>query len=195
MSGGNLNQVQHYWLPLVIVGALVLLTTWLGQLSEQHPVQAGAAPGHNPDYFVDDLHATAYDVAGTPRYHLTASKMLHYMDNDTSTLESPVFLRDGPGVPRMTARSSHGLVSANGETVTLLDEVQVTQDSETGAPPMELTTEYLKVMPNADRLSTDKPVILQQGSSVLTGNSMAADGKARTLQLSGRVKGIYEIHH
>jgi lipopolysaccharide export system protein LptC len=121
--------------------------------------------------------------------------MVHYMDNDTSTLESPVFLRDGPGVPRMTARSSHGLVSANGETVTLLDEVQVTQDSETGAPPMELTTEYLKVMPNADRLSTDKPVILQQGSSVLTGNSMAADGKARTLQLSGRVKGIYEIHH
>lgn len=195
MIGSHWQQVQHYWLPLVIVGALVLLTTWLGQLAEKQPMQASVAPGHNPDYFADDLHATAYDVAGTPRYHLTASKMVHYMDNDTTTLESPVFLRDGPGVPRVTARSSHGLVSANGETVTLLDGVQVIQESQSDGAPLVLTTEYLKILPNTDRLSTDKPVILHQASSVVTGNSMAADGKARTLQLSGRVKGIYETHH
>jgi lipopolysaccharide export system protein LptC len=195
MIGSRWLQVQHYWLPLGIIGALVLVTTWLGQLAEQHPLQDNPAPGHNPDYFVDDLHATAYDITGTPRYHLTASKMQHYIDNDTTTLESPVFLRDGPGVPRVEARSNHGLVSAKGDIVYLLDGVKVTQASLAEGLPIMLTTEYLEVRPNSDRLSTDKPVILQQGTSVLRGNSMVADGKAKTLQLSGRVKGIYEIAH
>jgi lipopolysaccharide export system protein LptC len=164
-------------------------------LSDQQPLQGGAAPGHNPDYFVDDLHATAYDMAGTPRYHLTASKVVHYMDNDRTALESPVFLRDGPGVPRVTAQSRHGLISPKGEIVYLYDEVRMSEDGMAGGQPIEMTTEYLKIMPNDDRLSTEKPVILHQGSSVLTGNAMAADGKARTLQLTGRVKGIYEIRH
>jgi lipopolysaccharide export system protein LptC len=189
MIGGNW---QHYWLPLAILGGLVLLTAWLGQLAEQRPVQGNVAPGHNPDYFVDDLHATAYDIDGTPRYHLSASKMVHYMDDDTTTLQSPTFLRDGPGVSRVSARSSRGLVSADGEIVYLFGGVHMTEDNAAGGAPIELATQFLKVMPNADRLSTDKPVTLTQGTSVLTANSMSADGKKRTMDLRGQVKGIYE---
>jgi lipopolysaccharide export system protein LptC len=193
MNGGNW---QHYWFPLLIVGGLVVLTAWLGQLADRRPATANtAALGHNPDYFVDDLRATAYDVAGVPRYHLTASKMVHYMDDDTTNLESPVFLRDGPGVPRIQAESSHGKVSPDGKIVYLIDDVHVTQDSLSGGLPIDLTTQYLKVVPDADQLSTDRPVVLRQGTSVVTGNAMAADGKERTLELSGRVKGLYESHH
>lgn len=193
MSGGNW---QHYWFPLVIVGGLVVLTAWMGQLADRHPVAADtAALGHNPDYFVDNLRATAYDVAGVPRYHLTASKMVHYMDDDMTSLENPVFLRDGPGVPQVQAESRHGKVSPDGKIVYLIDDVHVTQDSLSGGPPIEFTTQYLKVLPDADQLSTDRPVVLRQGTSVVTGNTMAADGKERTLQLSGRVKGLYESHH
>lgn len=186
---------QHYWFPLAILGGLVLVTTWMERLSEQHPLPAqGPVVGHKPDYFVDDVRATAYDAAGVPRYHLTASKMVHYMDDDTTTLEKPVFLRDGPDVPRARAQSERGEVSPNGEIVYLIDNVHVTQDSQSGAPPMELTTQYLKVLPDADRMSTDQPVTLSQGSNVMHGNAMEADGKARTLQLQGRVKGVYETH-
>lgn len=193
MNGGNW---QHYWFPLLIVGGLVVLTAWLGQLADRHPVQTrSVSVGHDPDYFVDDLRATAYDAAGVPRYHLTASKMVHYMDDNTTSLESPIFLRDGPGVPRVQAVSDHGKVSPDGKIVYLIDDVRVTQDSLSGGMPVTLTTQYLKVLPDADQLSTDRPVVLKQGASVVTGNSMAADGKERTLELSGRVKGLYETHH
>lgn len=193
MNGGNW---QHYWFPLLIVGGLVVLTAWLGQLADRRPATANTAVlGHNPDYFVDNLRATAYDVAGVPRYHLTASKMVHYMDDNTTSLENPVFLRDGPGVPRVQAVSDHGKVSPDGKIVYLIDDVRVTQDSLSGGLPIDLTTQYLKVVPDADQLSTDRPVVLRQGTSVVTGNTMAADGKERTLQLSGRVKGLYETHH
>ncbi len=194
MTGDDWRQIQHYWLPLAIVGGLVLLTAWLGQLAEQRPTPVGAAAGHNPDYFVDDLRAVAYDVAGVPRYHLAASKMQHYPDDDTTTLEAPTFSRDGPGVSHVAARASRGQVSANGEVVYLLGGVLMTEAGRPGQAPLELTTEYLKIMPNADRLTTDKPVILKQGASILTGNAMVADGKERTLQLAGGVKGIYETH-
>jgi lipopolysaccharide export system protein LptC len=194
MSHGNWQQIQNYWLPLAIVGGLVLLTAWQGRLSEQHPIQAGPSAGHDPDYFVDDLVATAYDTAGVPRYHLSANKMVHYLDDNTTSLESPTFLRDGPGVPRVAARSSHGAVSADGEIVYLLGDVHMTEAGQGDQMPIELTTQYLKIMPNADLLSTDKPVTLIQGASVVTANSMLANGKERTMQLSGRVKGIYETH-
>jgi len=194
MTGDDWRPIQHYWLPLAVVGGLVLLTAWLGQLAEQGPTPVGAAAGHHLDYFVDDLRAVAYDVAGVPRYHLSAGKMRHYPDDDTTTLDAPTFLRDGPGIPRVAARASRGQVSANGEVVYLLGGVSMPEAGRPGQAPLELTTEYLKIMPNADRLTTDKPVILKQGASLLTGNAMVADGKERTLQLSGRVKGIYETH-
>jgi len=129
-----------------------------------------------------------------PRYHLSASKMVHYIDDNTTTLESPTFVRDGPGVARVAARSSHGEVSADGEIVYLLGSVHVAEDGLGGQLPIELTTQYLKILPNEDRLSTDRPVTLRQGDSMVTANSMMANGKERTMQLNGRVKGIYETH-
>lgn len=187
------SQFQHFWLPLVIVGGLVLLTTWLGQVSD-HPLQIGGGKvGHDPDYFVDDMKAVAYDAAGVPRYHLTVKHMQHFMDDDTTTLEAPNFLRDGPGVPRMEAHSDRGTISPNGDIIYLFNDVRMRQDSLSGDLPIEVSANYLKVMPNQDRVSSNRPVTITQGSSKLSADALKADGKARTFEMDGRVKGVYEV--
>lgn len=196
MNHGHLQSIHHYWLPLAIVGGLVLLTTWLGQISRGLPVPSAAGkPGHVPDYFVDDLKAVGYDVAGVPRYHMTAKKMVHFLDDDTTQLESPAFLRDGPGVPKVDARSKRGQVSPKGEIVYLIDDVNVTQTGMDNPLPIEMQTQYLKIWPNEDRIASDRPVVVRQGASVIHGNAMQADGKARTFDMESGVKGLYEQHH
>ena len=98
-------------------------------------------------------------------------------------------------MPRVVARAKRGEVSSHGNVVYLIDDVHVVQYSMSGGLPVNLTTQYLKVLPNADRFTTDRPVVLTQGTDVVTGDAMAVDGKKQTLQLSGSVKGTYETNH
>jgi lipopolysaccharide export system protein LptC len=121
--------------------------------------------------------------------------MTHFMDDDTTTLEAPRFVREGVGLARVVARSLQGLVSAQGDNVYLFGDVRMIQERQVGGPLLELATEYLWVQPESDLIRTDKPVVLKEGTSVLSGESMVADGRQRTLELKGRVKGIYENSH
>jgi lipopolysaccharide export system protein LptC len=195
MNGGGLQHARNFWLPLVIIGGLVVLTAWLGQLAQAPVPHGNGVIGHDPDYFVEDFKATAFDISGQPRYRLSAIRMTHFMDDDTTTLEAPRFVREGVGLARVVARSLQGLVSAQGDNVYLFGDVRMIQERQVGGPPLELATEYLWVQPEVDLVRTDKPVVLKEGTSELSGESMVADGRQRTLVLKGRVKGIYENRH
>ncbi|WP_165873503.1 LPS export ABC transporter periplasmic protein LptC [Parasulfuritortus cantonensis] len=195
MTDGPFQQASHFWLPLVIVGGLVVLTTWLGQLAEQPLPQAPTVLRHDPDYFVENFNATAYDVSGQPRYHLTAVRLTHYMDDDTADLIAPRFVREGAGVARVVVRSLRGVVSANGDTVDFIGDVRMLRERLQDGPPIDLTTDYLRAYPDRDLVVTNKPVLIKDGGGQLRGAAMQADGKQKTLELSGRVKGIYETRH
>jgi len=184
-----------YWLPLVIAGLLAAVSFWLGRLAQVPVSMDMGGFGHDPDYIVEAFQATAFDIAGKPRYRLSAEKMTHYMDDDTTVLEQPRFLREISGQPTWRAASSRGLVSSNGENVHLLDDVRIERDDGGQSPPLVLTTDYLWVIPEADILRTDKPVTLRQGASQVVAGGMEVDGKQRTLEFAGRVKGIYESRH
>ena len=195
MSGANLQHARNFWFPLVIAGGLVILTAWLGQLAQAPQARGDGAFGHDPDYFVEDFNATAFDVAGAPRYRLNAVRMTHYLDDDTAELVAPRFVREGgAGMARVVVRSLRGLVSPDGEDVYFLGDVRMLQERPNGGTPLELTTEYLRVIPDIDLIRTNKPVLLKDGRGELRGGAMVADGKRRTLELTGRVKGVYEIH-
>lgn len=194
MTGMAFMPARNAWFPLLIMVVLVLLTSWLGQLAQAPKSNGDGVLGHDPDYFVEDFNATAFDVSGQPRYRLNAVRMTHYMDDDTTTLEAPWFVREGAGMARVVVRSLRGLVSPEGENVYFLGDVRMMQEREAGRSPMELTTEYLRVIPDIDLIRTDKPVVLREGRSELRGGAMVADGRQRTLELKGRVKGVYENH-
>lgn len=181
-------------LPLSIILVLLVLTHWLGRLAEL-PVQEDMRGfGHDPDYTVEHFQAVAFDASGQPRYRLSADKMVHYMDDDTTTLDQPRFVREADTRPRITARSSRGLISPNGQDVYFLGSVVIEQEAASRQEAATLTTEFLHVVPDANLMRTDKPVVMHQGSSVVTAGGMKADGNRHTLELVGGVRGLYEKH-
>jgi lipopolysaccharide export system protein LptC len=188
----GLQSARDSWLPLAIVAGLVLATTWLGQLAEAPRARGNGPVGHVADYFVEDFSATAYDTGGAPRYRLNAVRMTHYLDDDSTELLAPRFSREGEGMARVVVRSLRALVSSDGEKVHFLGDVRMMHERLAGGVPMELSTDSLWVEPDQNRMATDRPVVVQDGRGELRGGAMRADGKARTLELTGRVKGIYE---
>jgi lipopolysaccharide export system protein LptC len=184
-----------FWLPVAIAGLLAVLSFWLARLAQMPAAMDMGGFGHEPDYIVENFQATAFDAQGLPRYRLAAGRMTHYMDDDTTALEQPRFVREIPGQPTWRAVARRGVVSSNGENVHLLDDVRIERRVAGQAVPLVLTTDYLWVIPEADILRTDKPIILRQGTSQVTAGGMEVDGKQHTLRLAGRVRGIYESRH
>lgn len=190
MHTSRLN--QPYWTPVAVATVLLLLTFWLGRLQQVDGVQDASGFEHVPDYIVENFNAVAFDAVGRPRYHLRAEKMTHFMDDDSTTLDRPEFSREQPGRPVLHGQAARGLVSSDGENIYLIDDVRFRQGPGASQAPFELTTKYLRIVPDADLIRTDKPVTLRQERSVVTAMGMVADGKQRTLLLKGRVNGIYD---
>lgn len=191
MSGSVLQHARNFWLPLVIVGGLVILTAWLGQLAKAPMPKTASPVGHVPDYFVEDFTATAFDAGGKPRYRLAAVRMIHYVDDDTTELQAPRFIREGEGQARVLVRALHGKVSPDGEQVDFTGDVRMVHERLANGAPMELAAEQLRVYPERDQMHSDRPVVLKDGRGELRGGSLLADGQQRLLELKGRVKGVY----
>ncbi len=180
------------YLPVSVVGLLALLTFWLGGLADKTLLVDDAGFRHDPDYIVENFVATAFDQQGFPRYALAAATMTHYMDDDTTVLESPRFRQHLPGAPLVKAQSVRGLISSNGDHMHLLKDVRLTRAAVAGTPETVMQTEYLHITPEAEQMRTDKSVLIRQGGSTLRADRWFSDGRKRSLELEGQVKGIYE---
>lgn len=185
---------QHpFGSPVLVAAALALLTYWLAEIAGE-PLTAGpSGPAGVPDAIVENARATAFDAAGQPRHHLLAERIRHYPAGDRSELDEPRFRSEQPGRATWRVSARRGELTGRADEIHLHDEVDVERRVPGVAEPIRLATQYLLVHPDAETFSTDHAVRLRQGSSVVdAAGGLRADGKARTLELIGRVKGIYE---
>jgi lipopolysaccharide export system protein LptC len=82
-------------------------------------------------------------------------------------------------------------VSADAKNVRLSGDVRL-ERTPAGAPPLLVETARLDVAPEQERASTDTPVTLTQGRSVVRGSGLVADNKSRTVSLLGPVRGAIQ---
>lgn len=180
------------WLPLAIVAVMAAMAHWLNHLASQPLPENDAAFRHDPELIVDNLVATAFDRDGNPRYILSAARMLHYTDDETTELTAPRFQHRSATSPTISAEAARGFISTRGDHVHLLDRVRLTRAATADTPELVLTTDYLQITPEAELMRTDRAVELHQGAFSMRADNMLLDGKARSLELKGNVKGMYE---
>lgn len=191
MTGGH----HVHWMPLGLVALIALLGGWLNQLAELPPVQDDAGFAHDPDYIVEHFNVQAFDNEGRPRHHLSAHRMVHYMDDDTSELELPHFRLTSVGQAPLEVRAQRGLIFGDRESVHFLGDVQAIREATRDQAAIKVTGEHLRVIPDAGILNSDKPVILSQGKSVIRAGGLYADEHNKRMELTGGVRGIYETTH
>ncbi|AEA62087.1 hypothetical protein LA03_21350 [Burkholderia gladioli] len=178
-------------LPILALAALAGVTYWLLQATLPPPGETVARPKtHSPDYFADNFSVTELDQSGATQYRLTAAKLIHYEDDETSQLTQPAMRAFQPGKPVVTATSKRGTVNGDVSIVDLYDDAKILRAAGAGDPPMEADSEHFRVLVNDDVIETEKPVKLQRGLSIANAtNGMKYNNVTRVIDLYGNVRG------
>ena len=183
------------WSPMIVVAVLAALTFWLDRVVQIVPWIDTRGFAHDPDYIVENFKAMAFDHQGQPWHQIEAKRMTHYMDDDTTRLDHPVYTQYSADRPPVTVNSQRALVTPDGSHVYFLDDVRMVRAADEARAPMVLTTEYLQVTPDAHRVQTDRGVTVRQAGSSIQAGAMLAEGEDVVVRFSQKVKSVYERSH
>ena len=182
---------QSQLFPIIILSVLAALTFWL---------QSATAPGdekhdgkfrHDPDGIAENYVVRRFDETGQVKYRLTGPYMVHYPDDDSSELKSPVLISYRPDAPQVTIQSNFAKVTAKGEIAYLWDDVRITRAATAERPEMLARSPDLTVHTEEGTAFTNSPVEITQGQSWVTGVGAQIDNNKSTFVLQSQVKGQY----
>ena len=172
--------------PLAMLLLLAALTFWLSQV-----IQGKTPRGplrHDPDYWIEGLEIRRFDSNGKLQHTLVAEKLVHYPDDDTTIVTDPHLTYHQ--LPSLEIFARMAYIGRDGKEVDLVDDVKVIRQGATDdLPPTLLETRTLKVFPDEEKASTNDPVILTRGASVMHGNGLETDNRTGITVLHGRVTG------
>lgn len=178
-------------LPLLLLLLLLAATYWLDQQIQPLPVVPDSSKRHDPDFIVSKFVATTHNEQGKPRYVMSAKKMLHYPDNDSTYLEFPELISFDSDYPPIHTYANSGVVSGKGEKIFLHDDVKIVRSADIMQSEITFTTTYLQVIPDTGWAETDQPVTMIDGRNVVHAVGMTFDNKSRMVKLLARVNGEY----
>jgi lipopolysaccharide export system protein LptC len=177
--------------PLALMVALALLTFYLDRTvreEQTHP----ALRRHDPDYLVANFTTTTYNKDGTPETILSAAKMIHYPDDDSTDLIAPRMVQNKGGGGRMTVSAQRGALSRDGEEIFLYDNVLLVRDAAAERPEARLSTSFLHVVQDRSLAVTDREVLMEEDHRSLAGRGMEYNYESGQLLLRSEVRGHFE---
>lgn len=181
-----MNRLTHS-LPILLMLLLGGMSLWLKQTIEGPVSGPRQEIHHEPDAMVDRFSVTRLDEHGRPELRLSADRMVHYSDDDSTELKAPQ-LSKNEAEATLSVRADRGLVTRDYDQAYFYDNVRLTRQSGADQPGLQVATQYLHVAIRQDLLTTDKPVTITQGQSVLSGTGMEYDRKSGRLSLLSDVK-------
>lgn len=179
------------WFPLVLLALLAALTFWLDSFVRPPGGDSGVAARHDPDYIVDGLSAVRMDPDGSVKYALSAERMVHYPDDDTTHLRRPRFVSYATAQAPVTITAREGLVSTEGENIYFHDNVVVTRAPYANRSELVMRTSYLHVVPDSHIAKTDRPVTITDAHTTVHAVGLELNSETQVLRLLSRVKGTY----
>lgn len=179
--------------PLALLLLLLLLSFWIDKSVQPSVPKIDGSSRHDPDYIMSNFVTTQTDINGDLRYKLAAAEMRHFPDDDTTQLQIPHYTQFAVGKAYTQAEGLRGYVSGDGAEVELVDNVKVTRQAFAGKEEMTIETDYLKIRPNEELVTTESPVIIRQApKTVIYATGMIYDKKNRTVTLLNKVRAHYE---
>lgn len=192
MTTGRLHRLRE-WFPLLPLLLLLAGTYWLNQQVRPIPPKPDDRKRHDPDFIVDNFAATTLDEQGLPRFQMSARKMVHYPDDDSTHLDAPQLNSFFADHPTIIAFAKKGEISSKGEDVYLRDDVKLVRAASDTQSEMTFTTDYLHVIPDKDLADTDRPVTLVDAHNEIHAVGLKFDYKARLVTLLSQVRSQHEI--
>lgn len=181
------------WSPILPLLLLLGATYWLDQQVQPMITKSDASKRHDPDVIISNMTGTTMDTQGAPHFILSAQKLVHYPDDDSTHLDEPHLTTLYPDRPPIYASARRGEISREGTDVFLHDDVKIVRAANATQSEISFSASYLHAAPDQDLMDTDRPVIMTDAHNVIHATGMIFDNKARTIKLLAQVKGQHEV--
>jgi lipopolysaccharide export system protein LptC len=170
--------------------ALALLTFWLDRVVREE-VRHPSLRRHDPDYIVERFSITSYDREGRTESELSADRMLHFPDDDTTELVKPRVVYTKARQPRVVLTAERGALSQDGDEVFLHGDVLLVRDAGANYPEARMRSEFLHLLRDRSLVRTDQEVSVVEPRRSLFARGMEYNNETRELLLSGQVRGDF----
>jgi lipopolysaccharide export system protein LptC len=178
--------------PFLLLAGLAALTFWLNSVVQPPGPVTQPASRHDPDFIVDNLSAVNTSPAGVAVYTLSAARMEHYPDDDSTHLTRPRLVSYRSKEAPVTITAEEAFVSSNGANVYLHNDVKVTRAAYADRSELVMRTTYLHVIPDDNIAKTDRHVTITDAATVVNAVGLELNGNTRVLKLFSKVKGTYD---
>ncbi|HXF66572.1 MAG TPA: LPS export ABC transporter periplasmic protein LptC [Burkholderiales bacterium] len=178
--------------PLALIAVIAALTFWLERAVQGSAREPSGASRHDPDYIVENLSALRMGEEGTALYSLSAARMLHYPDDDSTLLTAPKFVSYRSQRAPVTVTARQAVVSSNGEHVYFQDDVRVVRAAYDEHSELVMRTSFLHVIPDQHLARTDRPVTITDAATTVTAVGLELNSETRVIKLLSNVRGTYD---
>lgn len=184
------DSVSTSLFPLLLASLLAALTFWLEQAAKPQAILQDGKARHDPDYVIDHFTVSRFDTEGKLLHTLRAETMVHFPDDDTTHVSSPMLIYHQTPASQVTA--SKALLNSDATHVQLIDNVRVTRAGKGKKADSILTTALLDAYPDEEIVTTKAPVTITQGASRIDGHGLQANNKSALYTLDGPVRAIIQ---
>jgi lipopolysaccharide export system protein LptC len=189
----QLAQVASTYLPVMLMALLAIGTWWLVKNtvppSDDRPV---VAPRHEPDYEMHHFSVQRYTPAGTLEAQLEGETLRHYPDTDTLEIDN-VRLRAIDSENRTSvATARHALTDSAATEVQLMGQAEVVREATPTEAAIYFRSEFLHAFVQAERVLSNKPVVVTQGGTEVRADGMEYTHKDGVIRFTGRSRAVFD---
>jgi lipopolysaccharide export system protein LptC len=181
-----------YLFPLLMMLALAAASLWLERAVQAPEHDQSGKLRHDPDFIAEDFGITKMGLNGKPEYSISAARMQHYPDDQSTDIVEPRLVQRHEDAPPVVIRADRGQLSNNGEVASFFGNVVVVREASRERAELRMQTEYLQIVPDSDLARTDKPVVITEDGSRLAGVGMEFNNKTRQFTLLSQVRGRFD---
>lgn len=192
MTSGHLQRLRE-WSSLLPLLLLLAAAYWLNMQVQPLPAKSDGGKRHDPDFIMDKVSATTLDAQGAPHFLMSAQKIMHYPDDDSTQLVEPRLTSLSADQPSIYTSARTGEISSGGDEVILRGGVKLVRAASATQSEMVFATDYLHVVPDRDQADTNRPVTVTDAHNVIHAVGMKFDNKTRTVRLLAQVNSQHEI--
>ncbi len=185
---------------LYIVLLVLGLCSWLAAyFLEENLSTEYTAEGHSPDYFSVNYLKKETDQKGWLKNELFADKMVHYADDGTTHLTSPVMTlynsKQNPDVAPWLITAEEGLLEADNEHLLLTGQVFIGREKTKKHNMFKINTSELRITLPINFAETTEWAELLNGRNRTEGVGLEATfTDPIQIKFLSKVKGRYEFN-
>lgn len=174
--------------------AFALLTVWLASQYGPSPEPAQKVKSGKVDYYARGLRRTVMSEDGNPKELLIAKEMVHYEEEDSAELFSPVITLYSKDGPPWVIHSETATIPGNSEFVFLNGDVLILREADSTGRTMRIETSNVRTIPGKDHAETDEYIRLISPPDYMTGTGATINfGKELSYKILHDVRRRHDV--